>query len=216
MRRGAALVMWLGAATATAALASCGLHPGGAGITTDGPAGQATSEGRFVATAAAYDAAFRDVVLVGLVEMGTHATLETWVWDGGGWTQRHPATSPSPRQTTLVEDPVTHHVLLLGGTFNPPAPPPSPTTCPITEISGYPDGTWTFDGRRWAHVSAQPGPETNRIVFDPRNQRMLGYVGHHGDPSVGRRAAGPSRRRRPSTAKAGCPSPVASRNPRRP
>ncbi|MGH7750464.1 MAG: hypothetical protein ACREQ5_37675, partial [Candidatus Dormibacteria bacterium] len=111
---------------------------------------------------------------------------------GLGWAYLVPTASRDiavARQTTLVEDPVSHHVLLLGGSFTPPAPPPSATTCPITEISGSQtttqtvqcgsgvvervqelQDTWRWDGTTWSHADVPGGPDLSRgfaAGYDP-------------------------------------------------
>jgi hypothetical protein len=63
----------------------------------------------------AYDAATHTVVLFGGFNGG--ALLDdTWTWNGSDWTQQHPATSPSARETTSVAyDGATGTVVLFGG-----------------------------------------------------------------------------------------------------
>ena len=47
---------------------------------------------------------------------GTKVLDETWTWDGRGWIQRHPATSPAPRHDALMAyDAARHEVVLFGG-----------------------------------------------------------------------------------------------------
>ena len=62
----------------------------------------------------AYDAANGTVVLFG-GQTTSRALNDTWTWDGSGWTQAHPATSPPPMASAqMTYDPVTHDVLLVG------------------------------------------------------------------------------------------------------
>jgi hypothetical protein len=65
--------------------------------------------------AMAYDPANGSVVLFG-GESRFHTLDDTWIWDGSGWTQAHPATSPPPLENVqMAYDPVSHDVLLVGG-----------------------------------------------------------------------------------------------------
>lgn len=68
-----------------------------------------------VDAAMTYDAANGTVVLFG--GQSRSSTLnDTWIWDGSGWTQAQPGTSP-PRldNPQATYDPVTHDVVLVGG-----------------------------------------------------------------------------------------------------
>ncbi len=41
---------------------------------------------------------------------------DTWVWDGRGWSERHPLHSPTPRRgAAMSSDPAGGGVLLVGG-----------------------------------------------------------------------------------------------------
>ncbi len=63
----------------------------------------------------AYDAANGSVVLFG-GQTRSHTLNDTWIWDGSGWTQAHPATSPPALDNVqMAYDPVSHDVLLIGG-----------------------------------------------------------------------------------------------------
>ena len=62
----------------------------------------------------AFDAATGSVVLFG-GQSRTRSLDDTWTWDGSGWTQAHPATSPPPLDNAqMTYDPVSRDVLLVG------------------------------------------------------------------------------------------------------
>jgi hypothetical protein len=66
--------------------------------------------------AMAYDAADQSIVLFG-GQSRTKALDDTWTWNGSGWTQQHPATSPPALENAqMAYDPVTHDVILVGMT----------------------------------------------------------------------------------------------------
>lgn len=89
-----------------------------------------------------FDGATGTVLLFG--GFGPNGTFlgDTWVWNGTIWRERIPATSPSPRNTTLAYDAATKQVVLFGG-------------------SG-PDGlladTWTWNGITWTQQFPRPHP----------------------------------------------------------
>jgi hypothetical protein len=80
-------------------------------------AGSASSAGQPPArtgAAMAYDAANGSVILFG-GQSKTRSLDDTWTWDGSGWTQAHPATSPPPLDNAqMTYDPMTHDMLLVG------------------------------------------------------------------------------------------------------
>jgi hypothetical protein len=80
-------------------------------------AGSASSAGQPPArsgAAMAFDAANGSVVLFG-GQSRSRSLDDTWTWDGTGWTQAHPATSPPPLDNAqMTYDPVSRDVLLVG------------------------------------------------------------------------------------------------------
>jgi hypothetical protein len=74
----------------------------------------------------AADDATGTVVLVD--EQGT-----TWIWDGQSWSQRHPSTSPPPRQQEAMAYDSDRHVVVLFGGYHKP----------------FVADTWTWDGSTW-------------------------------------------------------------------
>lgn len=93
-----------------------------------------------------FDTATGKVVLFGGYAHGGSSFLgDTWEWDGKAriWTQRFPATSPSPRGTTLAYDAATRQVVIFGG-----------------EGGGlaYYNDTWTWDGITWTQQFPASSP----------------------------------------------------------
>lgn len=73
---------------------------------------------------------------------------DTWAWDGGRWTQLHPATSPPPLfGARMVKDPNTGHLLLLAG-----AGDSSGGAISVLEQ----EGMWEWDGHTWSHTGDNP------------------------------------------------------------
>ena len=67
------------------------------------------------AAAMAYDAADGTIVMFG-GEGRTGSLDDTWTWSGSAWTQAHPSTSPPALSgAQMTYDPVSHHLLLVGG-----------------------------------------------------------------------------------------------------
>jgi hypothetical protein len=70
---------------------------------------------------------------------------DTWTWDGSGWTQQQPASSPSARiGGALAYDPILASMLLFGGCS-------AQTSCRLG------DG-WLWDGSNWTLQQAPAGP----------------------------------------------------------
>jgi hypothetical protein len=73
---------------------------------------------------------------------------DTWIWDGSGWTERHPAHAPTPRsEANLIYDPVTARVVLFGG---------------ITDTDGYQNDTWAWDGIDWIQLNLSHPPQLSQ------------------------------------------------------
>jgi hypothetical protein len=94
---------------------------------------------------------------------------DTWLWDGGHWTEQHPAHSPSARRAAAMSsDPDDGGVLLLGGVGS----------------SGQPVGdSWTWNGSDWQLLPAAgaPTPRTNAaMAWDPIAGALVLY-GSQGD-----------------------------------
>lgn len=132
---------------------------------------------KFDAQTLAYNVATGTILLFG----GTNASgvlNDTWEWDGktNTWTQRFPASSPSPRNTTLAYDPRRSQVVLFGGSN-------AKGDC----CSSYYNDTWTWDGQNWTQqfpVSSPPTRVHPAMVYDPNIGATIIYGGFH-TPGVG-------------------------------
>jgi hypothetical protein len=107
---------------------------------------------------AADDVADNQLVMFG----GDLSLDQTWVWNGGKWTLRHPRKSPSGREeAAMAYDPQLHMVLLFGGV----APPQN----------GLND-TWGWDGTTWHELDAsvnRPPPGVAAMTWDPTMNAMV-------------------------------------------
>jgi hypothetical protein len=112
----------------------------------------------------AYDIAAGYTVLFGGSNTdGNTFSNETWIWKNG-WTRVSPATSPSPRTTTMAYDPTTGTVLLFGG----------------YDGSGTLNDTWTWDGTAWTQLFPPVSPSSrsqNGLTFDPETGHVLLFGG---------------------------------------
>jgi hypothetical protein len=130
---------------------------------------------RFDGHGMAYHAATRKVVLFGGTE-GRRALGDTWTWDGIAktWTQPLPASSPSPRRSTMVYDEAAKALVLFGGDSG----------GPLFNDTYYND-TWTWDGTRWIRQFPSSSPSARgevSIAYDPglRSVVVFGGVGGRG------------------------------------
>src|ERR1700681_2275136 len=91
------------------------------------------------ATAIAYDADRKTVVMFGGLHLANSAVDQTWTWDGTTWTMKRPATIPPARfNLAMAYDGATHSVVLTGGA----------ALSPSGTITGLTD-TWTWEGGTW-------------------------------------------------------------------
>jgi hypothetical protein len=120
---------------------------------------------------AAYDPVRHETLLFGGGTVNADPERnDTWVWDGRGWTQRHPAVSPPASGSRLLAYvPAIGKLVLLSG------------------------GTWTWDGTNWMRQStasgtgAGPQGGVQQAVGIDRLGRLVvfggAYNGPNGDPS---------------------------------
>lgn len=104
-----------------------------------------------------YDAAHRYVLLFGGGSME-----DTWIWEGSGWTELHPAHHPVATTETIgAFDPVGRHVLLIES--------------PTPGVNGG-TTTWTWDGSDWYRQQTVHQPDLGfyaSLTPDPRTGRLL-------------------------------------------
>jgi hypothetical protein len=133
---------------------------------------------QFDAEGMAYHPGIRKVVLFGGAA-GGQALGDTWTWDGlaKAWTRQSPASSPSPRRTSLVYDEANRTVVLFGG-----------------HLGGAPrndrffDDTWTWDGISWTQRFPASSPSARGMIslaYDAALDSVVlfGGLGKPGGPS---------------------------------
>jgi len=116
----------------------------------------------------AFDASTGTVLLFG--GFGPNGTYfgDTWIWNGITWSERLPATSPSPRNTTLTYDAATKQVILFGGASS----------------EGLLDDTWTWNGVTWTQhfPPSSPSPRVNiGLAYDPKIGKVVLFGGINSD-----------------------------------
>jgi hypothetical protein len=116
----------------------------------------------------AFDAANGTVVLFGGYAADGGFWGDTWVWEGKAktWTEKFPATSPSPRGTTLTYDSATKQVVVFGG-----------------EDGGasFLNDTWTWDGITWTQQfpASSPSVRTNlAMAYDANIGEVVLFGGY--------------------------------------
>ncbi|MDQ1711167.1 MAG: large repetitive protein [Frankiaceae bacterium] len=98
---------------------------------------------RWYAMGMAYDPGNRQVVAFGGFgeANGVQLVGETWVWQGGGWTQGTSNGPPRTHPWTTVYDAARGQVVVF------------------RQYSGSYGATWVWSGRRWSYVSAVAPPD---------------------------------------------------------
>ena len=124
-----------------------------------------------LATAMAYDAATRTVVLYATTYGGES---QTWTWDGRNWTQQFPPTSPPVRQwTAMAYDDANGTVVLFGGDCGP--------------IYNPCNDTWTWNGTTWTKQTPDHSPpnlEFSALTFDKVTGSVVLVGGNAGNQSL--------------------------------
>ncbi|HKN51015.1 MAG TPA: kelch repeat-containing protein [Amycolatopsis sp.] len=109
----------------------------------------AAGPGPRIGPVSAYDSGRLRTVLFGGTDAGYTPTSDTWEWDGTSWTQRSPATSPSPHALGgLTYDSARGVSVLFGGWSG----------------SAYLNDTWEWDGSNWLHRMTATAPSP-RVWF---------------------------------------------------
>jgi hypothetical protein len=128
----------------------------------------ATSPPARTNAAMTYDAATRNVVLLGGVGAGNTAMRGTWVWDGSTWTRQHPATSPPARWTpAMAYDAATGNVLLFGGYWG--------------KHSRVLGDTWVWDGSTWTKLypgTSPPARAEAAMAYDAATGKVVLFSGY--------------------------------------
>jgi len=119
----------------------------------------------------AYDPALNEAVLFG-GDNGRKVAGETWIYQGGIWTQEHPATSPAPRTgAALVYDATSDQLLLFGGSSR------------IGTAGGFLGDTWVWTGTTWQqlHPATSPPARHNAdMIYDAADHDVVLFGGYDG------------------------------------
>lgn len=79
---------------------------------------------------------------------------ETWAWDGTAWSHLSPATEPpAERGAAMAVDPISGHLLLMGGDSFAETVNAQQQNVPIWSPN---NGTWLWDGTTWTRVADNP------------------------------------------------------------
>jgi N-acetylneuraminic acid mutarotase len=115
-----------------------------------------------------YDATRGEVVLFGGQSLFGDMLGDTWVWDGVNWTQRLPATSPSPRDShAMAYDAARGEVVLFGGF------PGGRGVAPLQD-------TWVWDGTNWTQRLPATSPQPrldHRMAYDAARGEVVLFGG---------------------------------------
>ncbi len=115
----------------------------------------------------AHDAARKNLVLLGS-SRGSALPGETHLFDGIGWTQAFPATSPPGRHNSpLVYDAARQRILVFGGVD------PRRSTTSLAD-------TWEWDGTNWAQhfpTLVPPARQNHALAYDPVRQQVVMFGG---------------------------------------
>ncbi|HXA19867.1 MAG TPA: kelch repeat-containing protein [Thermoanaerobaculia bacterium] len=129
-----------------------------------------------------YDPTLKKTVLYGGLGRLTSTDRLTrysdmWSFDGNGWTQIKPATTPGMRYGAQVTiDPKTNHVLLFGGI--------RVDTDPLNnQVQVYANDMWDWDGTAWTKVNTAtvpPARENFGLALDPTRNELILFAGYSG------------------------------------
>jgi hypothetical protein len=143
----------------------------GAGVFTPVVYGTSPHPMSRASAAAAFDEARGVVVLFGGRDPTSTVNAETWTWDGAGWKQQAPTTSPSARSdANMVYDRRRKRVIFFGGhDQNYP-----------TSLASLND-TWEWDGTTWAPIAATSPPGATRtgpgMAYDDGRGKLVLFGG---------------------------------------
>jgi cysteine-rich repeat protein len=93
---------------------------------------------------------------------------DTWIWQGGAWTEKLPPTAPSRRAGhVMAYDPIRGVVVLFGGNG--------------AQAERY-DDTWEWDGTSWTHRELVTRPTARAhaaMAWDPARKRLVLFGGEN-------------------------------------
>ncbi|HEX5053064.1 MAG TPA: hypothetical protein VFZ65_14920 [Planctomycetota bacterium] len=116
------------------------------------------------------------LVMYGGLQAGPTLTLnDTWLWDGGTWTQLTTTTTPPPRWGHhMVYDSRRGRIVAFGGR--------SPTTTTVA------NDTWEFDGVDWQQVFPLASPSARAfygMAYDERRGKTIVFGTQSGTGAAG-------------------------------
>jgi hypothetical protein len=148
---------------------------GARGLRPSQPAGRNVVPVPRSGAAIAYDSDRGAMVMFGGTANGT-PLADTWTWDGGRWTQRHPAVSPP----VSAFGPVTTPGRGAKPQFFPGLLMADDPASGQLVLYGIPGGTWTWDGQSWhGYPTAPPVRGANdgvAMAYDPGSQSVVLYL----------------------------------------
>ena len=120
----------------------------------------------------AYDPLHHVVLLFGgtIEAADAQQTNETWAWNGHGWKQLHPASSPPALQGTMVYDAASQRVILF--------------LYQVQSAGKVANEMWSWDGMTWQRLYPATMPEAvgASIVYDEARHEIVLFGG--GVPSM--------------------------------
>lgn len=106
----------------------------------------------------------------------THSSDETWIWTGGTWVQRFPATTPPGRAAhSMTYDADNGRVLMFGGRVEAVDRDANPTV--LNDLWAWKDDNWTrIDENSAEHP---PARHASAFAYDPDRDRLVLYGGNN-------------------------------------
>jgi N-acetylneuraminic acid mutarotase len=102
---------------------------------------------------------------------------DMWSFDGVGWTEIKPSTTPGPRYgASVAVDPKTNHAIVFGGIR-------VDTDATNNQVQVYANDTWDWDGTNWTKVTTAvtPPPRENAgFALDPLRNELVLFGGYSG------------------------------------
>ena len=126
----------------------------------------ATSPPGLTGASMAYDAATKQLVLVG-GSNGLSYPGGTWTWDGSTWTEQSTASSPALRASaSMAYDPATNELMIFGGIYSVDS-----------------DDTWTWNGSTWTEsipgLFTPAARDSAAMAYDAATKQLVLFGGSH-------------------------------------
>ena len=137
------------------------------------PTGESPGNRSYIQGQMAYDPADGYMVLFGGFVAGTGYVNDTWIFEGGNWTELHPTTSPPPLDhASMSWDPAGGYLVLFGGIA-----PNHPSY----------DATWDFLHGDWTELTPSPSPSArwgSALAWDAADGYLLLFGGCGGSAEL--------------------------------